>query len=198
MGWRGAGGDGTAGVGFYYWFGGLLMFTGGVLEWVLGNTFSATVYTSYGAFWFALGTTLTPAFNAYGAYATDPTQPWKGLQNSTYDASFGFFMLFMALLSLIYLVCALRTNVIYCVIFATLVMVFGFLTGYHWIKAIGHMQIAMKLEKAAGASGFISVLSGWYIFFSQMLASVDFPIVIPVVGSPPKLMFGSLQKASDR
>ena len=41
MGWRGAGGGvvGAASIGAYYWLGGLLMFTGGMLEFFLGNTY---------------------------------------------------------------------------------------------------------------------------------------------------------------
>lgn len=41
MGWRGAGGGvtGAAGIGAYYWLGGLMMFTGGMLEFFLGNTY---------------------------------------------------------------------------------------------------------------------------------------------------------------
>lgn len=48
MGWRGAGGDGAAATGAYYFMGGLLMVIGGVLEWVLGNTFPFLVFCAYG------------------------------------------------------------------------------------------------------------------------------------------------------
>lgn len=50
MGWRGTGGPGvgSAGVGSYYFFGGLLMILGGVGEWIVGNTFPFVVFTSFG------------------------------------------------------------------------------------------------------------------------------------------------------
>ena len=48
MGWRGAGGDGIATVGTYYFIGGFLMSLGGVLEFFLGNTFSFVVFCSFG------------------------------------------------------------------------------------------------------------------------------------------------------
>lgn len=50
MGWRGAGGDGIATVGAYYFVGGFLMSLGGILEFFLGNTFSFVVFCSFGAF----------------------------------------------------------------------------------------------------------------------------------------------------
>lgn len=42
-----------------------------------------------GGFWFTLGSTLTPSFNAYGAYAKDPTEPWEGLTSDGFHASYG-------------------------------------------------------------------------------------------------------------
>ena len=89
MGWRGAGGDGIATIGAYFFIGGFLMSLGGILEFFLGNTFSFVVFCSFGGFWFTLGATLTPAFNAYGAYSSDPTNPSLGLQSAGFHASFG-------------------------------------------------------------------------------------------------------------
>ena len=54
----------TASTGAYYGFGAILMILGGIMEWVLGNTFPAVVFTSFGAFWFTFGSTLVPDFNA--------------------------------------------------------------------------------------------------------------------------------------
>jgi hypothetical protein len=48
MGWRGAGGNGAASTGSYYWMGGLLMILGGIGEWILGNTFPFLVFCAYG------------------------------------------------------------------------------------------------------------------------------------------------------
>ncbi|MCJ1452169.1 hypothetical protein MMC28_002511 [Mycoblastus sanguinarius] len=180
MGWRGAGVDGIATVGAYYFIGGFLMSLGGILEFFLGNTFSFVVFCSFGGFWFTLGSTLTPSFNAYGAYAADPNQPAQGLTSAGFHASFGFFLLFMGLLSLIYLICALRTNLVFVAIFLGLLLTFVVLTAAYWHLALGHAEIAAKLQVAAGAFGFLATLAGWWIFFAQMLASVDFPIQIPV------------------
>lgn len=86
----------------------------------------------------------------------------------------------MGLLSFIYLICALRTNVVFVAIFLGLLMTFVVLAGSYWQYALGNLVMAQKLQVAAGAFGFVATLAGWWIFFAQMLASVDFPIQIPV------------------
>ena len=86
----------------------------------------------------------------------------------------------MGLMSLIYLICALRTNLIFVAIFFGLLMTFVVLTGSYWHFALGNMAMAHKLQVTAGAFGFLAVMAGWWIFFAQMLASVDFPFEIPV------------------
>ncbi|MCJ1374348.1 hypothetical protein MMC20_005580 [Loxospora ochrophaea] len=150
MGWRGAGGNGAADNGVYFFMGGLLMIIGGVLEFFLGNTFPFVVFCSFGGFWLSFGGTLTPSFNAYGAYSPDPSMPAQGLQSPAFAASFGFFMLFMGLLCLVYLVCALRTNLTFVVIFLFLVLGFALLAGTYWNLALGNAAFAGKLQIAAG------------------------------------------------
>jgi hypothetical protein len=41
MGWRGAGGDGAASTGSYYFMGGLLMIIGSIGEWIMGSLISS-------------------------------------------------------------------------------------------------------------------------------------------------------------
>lgn len=52
----------------------------------------------------------------------------------------------MGLLCLVYLICALRTNIVFLVIFATLVVAFGLLTGTYWHLALGHAALGAKLQ----------------------------------------------------
>jgi len=48
---RGAGeGNGSAGIGAYFFFGGLLMILGSLGEWITGNTFPFVVFGSFGMF----------------------------------------------------------------------------------------------------------------------------------------------------
>lgn len=86
----------------------------------------------------------------------------------------------MGLLSFIYLICALRTNLVFVAIFLGLLLTYAFLTASYWHLAMGNTAMAAKLQVAGGAFGFMATLAGWWIFFAQMLASVDFPLQIPV------------------
>jgi succinate-acetate transporter protein len=91
----------------------------------------------------------------------------------------GYFMICMGILCLIYLVCSIRTNLIFFLIFFTLVPAFGLLAGAFLNAAEGKVAIAGKCQEAAGAFTFVTCLCGWYILFAIMLASVDFPLDLP-------------------
>ncbi|PMD52940.1 uncharacterized protein K444DRAFT_647042 [Hyaloscypha bicolor E] len=169
IGWRGAGGNGNASIGAYIFFGGLLLIISGLLEFVLGNTFPFVVFLSFGAFWLSYAITLQPSYNAYTAYAPDnSTSSSAGLASKGFNASFAFLLLFMAVLCLVFLICSLRTNIVYVVVFTTQVAVFGLLTGMHF-------QLA-----SAGVVMLVSTMAIWWIFFATMLEALDFPFQIPV------------------
>jgi len=180
MGWRGAGGNGAASIGVYFFFGGLLMLVGGFLEFIIGNTFPFVVFMSFGAFWLGFAATLQPFYNAYIAYETTPGDAASGLASEGFQSSFAFFLVFMGLLCLIYLVCALRTNIVFVVIFLSLVLAFSCLAGAYWYGAQGKLGPARRLTIAGGACAFVTSMAGWWIFFAIMLAALDFPFQIPV------------------
>jgi len=165
---------------------------GGFLEFILGNTFPFVVFVSFGAYWLSFAATLQPFYYAYGSYAPAGETEAAGLQTQGFTASFGFFLVFMGVLCLIYLVCSLRTNVVFVVIFFTLVNAFGILSGVYWQLAnayavgattpegISKIALAGRLQIAAGAFLFVTSMAGWWIFFAIMLAALDFPFQIPV------------------
>ncbi|KAK3069532.1 hypothetical protein LTR53_012050 [Teratosphaeriaceae sp. CCFEE 6253] len=194
MGWRGAGGAGASDVGVYFGFGGVLMILGAVGEWIIGNTFPFVVFGSFGAFWISFGATLTPMYNAYGAFSPDPTNLAEGLTEPTFNASFAFFQVFMGVLCFIYMICALRTNIVFFGIFFTLVLAFAFLAGAYFHLALGNSAFAGKLLVAAGACTFVTCMLGWWIFFAILLASLDFPFQLPV-GDLSHIIKGASEKA---
>jgi len=190
MGWRGTGGVGVgaATVGTYYFFGGLLMILGSLGEWLLGNTFPFVVFGSFGAYWLTLGATFTPTYAAQSAYGQD---------TAAYYASFAFYFLFMGFLCLIYLVCSIRTNVAFFMIFLSLVPAFGCLAGTYWQAANGNTVMSAKLQVASGAILFFTCAVGWWIFAAIMLQSLDFPFGLPV-GDLSGYIKGASEKKADR
>ena len=182
------------------------MIVGGFLEFVLGNTFPFVVFSSFGAFWLSLASTLQPVYYTYGSYAPAGEPEAAGIDTTGFTASFGFFLLFMGLLSLIYLICSLRTNIVFVVIFFTLVLGFSLLTGAYWYNAKGlgstpvdasKLAYAGRLQIAAGACTFVTSMAGWYIFFAIMLAALDFPFQIPV-GDLSTLVKGASQRQKEK
>jgi len=193
LGWRGAGGLGAAEVGVYYFFGGLLMVLGGFLEFILGNTFPFVVFSSFGAFWLAFGATLTPYFNASIAY--DPAHPAQSSTNPEFASTFGFFQVYMGVLCFVYLIVALRTNVVFVLIFTMLVPAFGCLAEFFFELGEGHVN--MTMQHAAGGLTFVTSLLGWYLFFVQLLAAVDFPLNLPV-GDLSRFIKGASERAAEK
>lgn len=193
MGWRGAGGLGAAEMlvahscfyknvtltflsGVFYFFGGLLMIIASFLEFFLGHTFQFAVFGSFGAFWLSFGATLTPYFNAAAAY--QPDSPETALTNPTFNATFAYFPLYMALLCFIYFIASLKTNLVLMLTFLLLVPMLGCLSGVFFKAAEG--ITATNLMVAAGACGFVVCLLCWYLLAAQILASVAFPLNLPV------------------
>jgi succinate-acetate transporter protein len=80
---------------------------------------------------------------------------------------------------LVYLVCSLRTNVCFFMIFFTLVLAFACLAGSYWQAVNGNAAMSHKLQVAGGAFGFCTTIFGWWIFIAIMLASLDFPFSVP-------------------
>lgn len=173
MGWRGSGGLGAAEVGAYYFFGGVLMIVGAILEFILGNTFPFVVFGSFGAFWLTFAATLTPYFNASIAYA--PTEPYTSSSNPVFQDTFAFFQVYMGVLCFVYMIVALRTNIIFFLIFLLLVPSFACLALFFFSHGTN-----ATAALAAGAMTFVICLLGWYLFFVQLLAAVDFPLNLPV------------------
>ncbi|OHE97333.1 GPR1/FUN34/YaaH-class plasma membrane protein [Colletotrichum orchidophilum] len=198
MGWRGAARTGAAGIGAYYFFGGLLMFVGGLLEWVLGNTFPSVVFFTFSAFWFTFGATLTPSFASFSSYApTNATSGAEGLKTRGFNASFGFITLAMALICLVFLVCSLRTNIVFFVIFLTLVVTFSLITAAYWWLAkdyTGNAAYAARLLEGAGACAFVTCAAGWWLILAILLASLDFPLELPV-GDLSRVIRGKSEKS---
>ncbi|RSL42715.1 hypothetical protein CEP54_015386 [Fusarium duplospermum] len=184
MGWRGSGSFGAAAIPVYFFMGGFLMVLSGILEWVLGNSFPSIVFCSLGCFWLSLGGVLNPSFGAFSFYAPpDAQSSAEGLATRGFNASLGFWLLAMGILALVFLVCALRTNVAFVVIFATLVPALFLLAGAFWVWAedyAGNAKLAQRLCEAAGACLFVTCFAGWYVLIAIMFAILEFPVQIPI------------------
>ncbi|KAF7562244.1 hypothetical protein G7046_g1899 [Stylonectria norvegica] len=180
LGWQGAGGFGAAAnVGSYFYFGGLLLLLGGIGEWLLGNTFPATVFTLFGAFWFTFGATIVPGYGAYGAYSTTGSAA-DGLTEGQFYATFSFFLVSMTILCTIFCIASIRTNIVFFTIFLLLIPTFGCLSASFFATSKSQTASALTYQHVgAGLLLGVSML-GWYIFMALILLSVEFPFRLPL------------------
>lgn len=131
---------------------------------------------TYGAFWLTLFATLEPGFSAFTAYAPAGTPPADvgaaGLASTGFNASFGvytiylvnaksfgadmmtkgFYMLFMGLLNFVFLICSIKTDIVHVIIFTTLVIAFGLLTGEYFYLAMSQRDTAIQLSVVRNSS----------------------------------------------
>jgi len=85
----------------------------------------------------------------------------------------------MGVLCLVYFILALRTNLVFVLIFLSLIGSFACLTATFWQAALGNAILAGRLQIAGGACAFVTCMCGWWIFFAIMLAALDFPFSLP-------------------
>ncbi len=102
----------------------------------------------------------------------------------------------MAVLNIIYMVLALRTNVCFVAVFLLLALGSAFSATASWLLAndfTGNAAAAHRMTVTAGAVFFVAALIGWWVFTSVMLVSVDFPIQIPI-GDLSRVVKGRTQR----
>ena len=86
----------------------------------------------------------------------------------------------MCILSSIFLVCSIRTNAIFIVVFTAATLGFGLAAGAFWHLAEGAVEIGSQLLVGTGACSFVTAMAGRYLSFAIMLDAVDMPFSVPV------------------
>ena len=175
MGWRGSDSSGSANNGAHIFCGGLLVLLGGILEFFLGHTFSFVVFSAYGGFFFALGATLMPFFNATPPYVSAE----GGLTTEFYN-SFGFFNLSIGLLSILFLACSIRTNIVNVILFVANSIAFPALAAADWQLGQRNEASAHALTVIGGAASFVASLCAWYSLAASLFDSVNMPLSLPM------------------
>ena len=142
-------------------FGGIAQMIAGVQEWKIGNTFGATAFTSYGAFWLSLvGLIALPKMG----FAPD-----NGSSMAAYLAIWGIYSFFM-------FIGTFRLSRCLQLIFGTLVVLFALLAIE---KATGNEEIA----HIAGYEGLVCGALAIYGAVAQILNELYGRIVMPL-GAP--------------
>jgi uncharacterized protein len=150
-------------VGLAFFYGGLAQFAAGMWEFKTGNTFGATAFSTYGAFWMALAT--------FVVLVLAGKVPTKDLTNDL-----GWFLLAFAIFNAYMLVSSLRTNVATFLVFLTLqiteiLLFIGFFAG----SGAGEGMVLI-----GGYVGVVTALVAWYASAAAVANSMRATPILPV------------------
>ena len=153
------GSGGTVVVGLAFFYGGLAQLIAGVQEFRTGNTFGATAFCSYGAFWMALGFVLLPITGIVTSLAAA-----KALYQGV-----GVFLLGWTIFTALMFVGTLRISGALIVVFGLLFLTFLALT-IGWLSGGG--STFTTWVGIGGWLGIITAIAAWYTALAGILASV--------------------------
>jgi hypothetical protein len=140
-------------VGMALFFGGLAQFLAGMWEFAAGNTFGATAFTSYGAFWLSFATLFIPNSGIAAAYQADP-----GME----EDAIGIFLLAWMIVTFLFFIGSLRKSI-------GLSALFFFLTTTFLVLAIGFLNAKVNVIKIGGYFGVVTALIAYYCGLSDLL-----------------------------
>jgi uncharacterized protein len=139
-------------IGLAIFYGGLAQLLAGMWEFRTGNTFGATVFSSYAGFWLSLAAISIPGFNIR-ASLHDPEQ------------AIGLFLLGWTIFTALLTIGAFRINGALALTFIALLLTFIALTYGHLVKHDPWVRIG-------GWLGLLTAALAWYIMLAGILRSV--------------------------
>jgi uncharacterized protein len=147
-----------------FFYGGLVQLLAGMWEFRKANTFGATAFGSYGAFWLA--------FAAYVQFI-EPEMMSSGVTEAQVTTATGIFLVGWALFTLYMLVASLRTTGALVAVFATLFLTFTLL-------AVGDLTGVDSIATVGGFVGLASALAAWYASAAVVTNATWGRTVLPV------------------
>ncbi len=149
------GNEETVVIGLAVFYGGIAQFAAGMWEFRSGNTFGATAFTSYGAFWLSFAALLIPGFGVGLGLKTGPT-----------DTGIGFYLLGWTIFTAIMFLGTFRINGALVAVFAALTLTFLLLT-------VGALTANSSMSQLGGWVGIITAILAWYTALAGILSAVS-------------------------
>jgi len=141
-------------------YGGIAQLLAGMWEFRTGNTFGATAFSSFGAFWISF-------FLLIQLKLFTPDTPVPKSAVGLYLISWGIFTTYM-------LVASLRTT-------AAISLVFLLLAATFFVLGIGNANGSVNTIKIGGYLGIATAAAAWYASFAGVVNSTFGRILLPVV-----------------
>lgn len=145
-------GDGALVIGLALFYGGLAQLLAGMWEFRTGNTFGATAFGSFGAFWLSFAAILW----GWG-FAAAPNGPT--------EKAVGWYLIGWTIFTALMTVASFKTNGATAAVFVALTVTFLLL-------AIGKLAPSTGIYKAGGYIGILTAILAWYTALAGLLSSV--------------------------
>jgi len=150
-------------LGLAFFYGGLAQFTAGMWEFKTGNTFGATAFSTYGAFWMSLAT-----FVAFLLFGKIPA--------ADVSTDLGWFLLAFAIFNTYMLFWSTRLNMSVFLVFLTLeiteiLLFIGFFNGN---------KAGSGLVGLGGWVGVVTAIVAWYASAAVVANSMRAKPILPV------------------
>lgn len=152
-------------------YGGLAQFMAGMWEFAAGNTFGATAFSSYGAFWFSFGLIYWPGSGISAAYEGAEAEEASVL---------GIYLASWFVVTFIFLIAALRSSAALVSVFFFLTITFLLLFAGELVTSTGNTATGDALHKSGGAFGIITALCAYYTALAGLLTPDSSYFLIPV------------------
>lgn len=150
-----AGNDVKIVIGLAVFYGGLAQLLAGMWEFRNGNTFGATAFSSYGAFWLSFAALFIPGFGiSFGG--TD----------SASETALGYYLIAWAIVTGLLLLGTFRLN-------GALVVVFALLFITYILLAIGAFTGSTGTTQIGGWVGLLTAIAAWYTALAGVLRGVS-------------------------
>ncbi len=168
-------------MGMGIFVGGLAQVIAGTQEWKKNNTFGATAFTAYGAFWMALVAAWTlPKISFFAVNAATQQATVMPLAAASGELDMAFFLCLWGLFTLGMFFGTLKMSRALQVVFGTLTALF-FLLGLRDFLAAGSLPAMSALVGlCAGWVGIVCGLSAVYASIAQVLNEVYGRAVLPL------------------
>lgn len=146
-------------------YGGIAQLCAGMWEFKKNNTFGATAFTSYGAFWLS--------YAAYAKFVSPGLAKAPATANDVHTAT-GLFLLAWTIFTAYMLIAALRVNGAVGAVFAVLLVTFILL-------AWGDLSNNESIFKIGGYLGIVTAFLAWYASMAGVVNSTWKRVVFPVM-----------------
>jgi uncharacterized protein len=140
-------------------YGGFAQLLAGMWEFRTGNTFGATAFTSYGAFWIS--------FFVFDQFLA------KDVPAADVGSAVGLFLIAWGIFTLYMFVASLRTT-------AAIASVFALLAATYFVLGIGAAGDYTTVTKIGGWLGIATAAAAWYASFAVVTNSTFKRTVLPV------------------